>query len=151
MFGAGRLEQTAFWDYGPELSRRFRALKIWLALKHHGAEAFSASIEEDLQLARALADKVRATRRLELLSRGDLGIVCFRYVPPGKRLPEVDLTRLNEAVLLAVQRRGRAFVSNARVRGRFALRACLVNYRTTEADLDVLLGEVTEAGVSLLR
>ena len=145
MFGAGRLEQTAFWDYGPELSRRFRALKIWLALKHHGAEAFSEAIEEDLTLARALADKVRATRGLELLSRGDLGIVCFRYVPPGPRLPEADLTRLNESVLVAVQRRGRAFVSNALVRGRFALRACLVNYRTTGTDLENLIREVLSA------
>ncbi|HET8946044.1 MAG TPA: aminotransferase class V-fold PLP-dependent enzyme, partial [Candidatus Polarisedimenticolia bacterium] len=151
MFGSGRLEQTAFWDYGPELSRRFRALKIWLALKHHGAEAFSASIEEDLQLARLLAEKVRGTRGLELLSRGDLGIVCFRYVPPGPRLPEADLTRLNEAVLVSLQRRGRAFVSNALVRGRFALRACLVNYRTTGADLDMLLREVQGAGESVLR
>lgn len=151
LFGAGRLEQTAFWDYGPELSRRFRALKIWLALKHHGAEAFSRSIEEDLQLARTLADKVRATRRLELLSRGDLGIVCFRYVPPGPRLPETELTRLNEAVLVAVQRRGRAFVSNALVRGRFALRACLVNYRTTGADLEILLREVLAAGDDAVR
>src|SRR4029078_904949 len=96
MFGAGRLEQTAFWDYGPELSRRFRALKIWLALKHHGAEAFSRSIEEDLQLARALADRRSAARGLELLSRGDLGIVCFRYVPPGPRLPEAALQRLQQ-------------------------------------------------------
>jgi glutamate/tyrosine decarboxylase-like PLP-dependent enzyme len=151
MFGAGRLEQTAFWDYGPELSRRFRALKIWLALKHHGAEAFAASIEEDLQLATRLAEKVRAAGRLELLSRGDLGIVCFRYVPGGARLPETDLTRLNEAILVAVQRRGRAFVSNALVRGRFALRACLVNYRTTAADLDTLVREVVAAGESLAR
>jgi glutamate/tyrosine decarboxylase-like PLP-dependent enzyme len=145
MFGSGRLEQTAFWDYGPELSRRFRALKIWLALKHHGAETFSEAIEQDLQLARRLADKVKAARRLELLSRGDLSIVCFRYVPPGPRLPEADLTRLNEKILVAVQRRGRAFVSNALVRGRFALRACLVNYRTTEADLDLLVREVLVA------
>ena len=150
MFGAGRLEQTAFWDYGPELSRRFRALKIWLALKHHGAELFSEAIEQDLQLAAVLADKVKATRRLELLSRGDLGIVCFRYVPPGPRLPEADLTALNERVLVAVQRRGRAFVSNAQVRGRFALRACLINYRTTAADLDLLIREVLAAGGSLL-
>jgi glutamate/tyrosine decarboxylase-like PLP-dependent enzyme len=94
---------------------------------------------------------VRAARGLELLSRGDLGIVCFRYVPPGPRLPEAELTRLNEAVLVAVQRRGRAFVSNALVRGRFALRACLVNYRTTEADLETLLREVLAAGESVLR
>ena len=146
MFGSERLERFAFWDYGPELSRRFRALKIWMMLKHHGAGTFAAAIEENLRLARRLEEKVRATRGLELLNRSDLGIVCFRYVPPGPRLPEADLTRLNERVMVTVQKRGRVFVSNARVRGRFALRACLVNYRTTGADLDTLVAETIRAG-----
>jgi aromatic-L-amino-acid/L-tryptophan decarboxylase len=136
MFGAGRLEQHAFWDYGPELSRRFRALKIWLGFKYHGAGEFARAIEEDLRLARLLAQKVREAPRLELLSAGDLGIVCFRYVPSGPRRPETDLERLNE----------RLFVSNARVRGRFALRACIVNYRTTEFDLDLLVQRAQTLG-----
>jgi glutamate/tyrosine decarboxylase-like PLP-dependent enzyme len=146
MFGAGRLEQHAFWDYGPELSRRFRALKIWLGFKYHGAGEFARAIEEDLRLARVLARKVREAPRLELLSAGDLGIVCFRYVPPGPRRPEAELGRVNERLLVDVQQEGRVFVSNARVRGRFALRACLVNYRTTEVDLDLLVQRVQAIG-----
>jgi aromatic-L-amino-acid/L-tryptophan decarboxylase len=149
MFGAGRLEQHAFWDYGPELSRRFRALKIWLGFKYHGAGEFARAIEEDLRLARALARKVRDATGLELLSAGDLGIVCFRYAPPGPRRPEADLERLNERLLVDLQKEGRVFVSNARVRGRFALRACLLNYRTTEADLDLLVQRVRTIGGTL--
>jgi glutamate/tyrosine decarboxylase-like PLP-dependent enzyme len=149
VFGTERLERFAFWDYGPELSRRFRALKIWMMLKHHGASVFAEAIEENLRMARRLEAKVRGTRRLELLNRSDLGIVCFRYVPPGPRLPEADLTRLNERVMVAIQRRGRAFVSNARVRGRFALRACIINYRTSEADLDALIAETLAAGAAV--
>jgi glutamate/tyrosine decarboxylase-like PLP-dependent enzyme len=117
-----------------------------MMLKHHGAHTFAEAIEDNLRMARLLEDKIRAARGLELLNRSDLGIVCFRYVPKGPRLPEVDLTRLNERVMVAVQRRGRAFVSNARVRGRFALRACIINYRTTGADLDALVAETLAAG-----
>ena len=146
MFGVGRLEQHAFWDYGPELSRRFRALKIWLAFKYHGAGEFARAIEHDLANARLLAAKVRAARQLELLSAGDLGIVCFRYVPPGPRRPEAELEAINERLLVLLQRDGQVFVSNARVRGRFALRACILNYRTTAADLDRLVARVAALG-----
>ncbi len=146
MFGTGRLEQHAFWDYGPELSRRFRALKIWLAFKYHGAGEFARAIENDLENARRLAAKVRAARRLELLSAGDLGIICFRYVPPGPRRPEAELEAINERLLVLLQRDGQVFVSNARVRGRFALRACILNYRTTPADLDRLVARTAALG-----
>jgi glutamate/tyrosine decarboxylase-like PLP-dependent enzyme len=151
MFGAGRLEQHAFWDYGPELSRRFRALKIWLGFKYHGAGEFARAIEADLGHARLLAQKVRAARRLELLSEGDLGIVCFRYVPPGPRRPEAELEAVNERLLVLLQRDGQVFVSNARVRGRFALRACILNYRTTPADLDRLVVRVATIGQAAER
>jgi aromatic-L-amino-acid decarboxylase len=147
-FGTTPLEQFAFWDYGPELSRRFRALKVWLTFKYHGAAALAAAITEDLRLARRLARLVRATPRLELLSRGDLSIVCFRYVPEGPRRRDADLDRLNHAILMAVQREGRVFLTNARVGGRFALRACLLNYRTSERDLDLLVARVLAAGAA---
>jgi glutamate/tyrosine decarboxylase-like PLP-dependent enzyme len=150
-FGATPLEQFAFWDYGPELSRRFRALKIWLAFKYHGAATLAAAIENDIRLANVLAGKVAATPELELLSRGDLSIVCFRFVPRGRGPGEKALNRINEAILLGLQEEGRVFLTNARLGGRFALRACLLNYRTGAADLDLLVRRVVAAGERVMR
>lgn len=150
-FGDTALEQFAFWDYGPELSRRFRALKIWLAFKYHGADALAAAIEADFNHAKVLAGKVNESPRLELLSGGDLSIVCFRFVPPGRKPADRTLDRLNRSILLSLQERGKVFLTNARLGRRFALRACLLNYRTTPRDLDTLLGQVITAGNRLAR
>ncbi len=150
-FGATPLEQFAFWDYGPELSRRFRALKIWLAFKYHGAATLAEAIENDFRLANVLADKVKDAPDLEVLSRGDLSIVCFRYIPTGRKRSDRHLNRLNQAILLALQEEGKVFLTNARLGGRFALRACLLNYRTTPADLDELIRQVIRLGRRLSR
>jgi len=150
-FGATAIEQFAFWDYGPELSRRFRALKIWLAFKYHGGDVLAAAIENDFRLAKLLAGKVQDAGGLELLSRGDLGIVCFRFVPAGRRLGERELSRLNQSILLALQEAGHVFLTNARLGGRFALRVCLLNYRTTADDLDQLIRQVIRSGRRLSR
>ncbi len=147
-FGRTELENFAFWDYGPELSRRFRALKIWLTLKYHGAATLSAAIESDLGLARSLEERIRKAPRLQKLASG-LSIVCFRYVPAGPRLPEADLDRINQELLLRLQAEGRVFVSNVKVRGRFALRACIINYRTTEADLALLIERTLACGAAV--
>ncbi len=148
-FGGTPIEQFAFWDFGPELSRRFRALKIWLAFKYHGVAVFGRAITNDLGMARTLAGKVRHADRLELLSTGDLSIVCFRYVPDGRRRSGGALNRLNQAILLALQEEGRVFLTNALIGGRFALRACMLNYRSTPADLDTLIACVRKTGARL--
>jgi glutamate/tyrosine decarboxylase-like PLP-dependent enzyme len=142
-------EAYTFWDYGPELSRRFRALKVWMTLAYAGSRAIGAAIESNLDCARHLAELVDASDDFEMLAPVELSIFCFRYLPPGARTSrdrsadeERELDRLNERLMVAVQRAGSSYLSNATVNGRFALRGCVLNYRTTRDDMAVLLQDV---------
>ncbi len=135
-------EAFAFWDYGPELSRPFRALDLWLLLKSVGTRAIGEAIEENIACAKYFADLVRATDDFEMLAPVDLSIFCFRYRPRGFG---GDLDALNERVMLALQRGGSSYLSNTRVRGAFALRGCVLNYRTTRRDMEILLDDVRNA------
>ena len=140
------MSEFAFWDHGPELSRRFRALKIWFILKCHGARALRAAIDDNIRVARQLADAVDASDDFERLAPVPLSIVCFRYRPPHLRRPgDADddaLNAFNRALMVEVQRDGEAYPSNAMIGSRFALRACIVNYRTTSADVEKFLGAI---------
>ena len=135
-------EAFAFWDYGPELSRPFRALDLWLLLKSAGTKAIGEAIENNIACAKYFADLVRATDDFEMLAPVDLSIFCFRYRPRGF---SGDLDALNERIMLEVQRSGGSYLSNARVRGVFALRGCVLNYRTTKRDMEILLEDVRSA------
>ena len=137
-----REETFAFWDHGLELSRRFRALKLWTTLRFHGARRLSAAIGEDIRLAAHLADLVADAEDFELLAGPGLSICCFRHTPP--RLDEAALDAHNERLLHALQRDGRVYLSNATIDGRFALRACITNFRTTRADIERVLTVVRE-------
>jgi len=138
------VERFAFFEESLELSRRFRALKVWLSLRYHGLRAFRESIRTDLALARHLVSAVDARPELERLAPVELSAVCFRHRGDGRRT-DAELDRWNQELLLRVVRRGRVFLSNATLRGRFALRACLVNHRTTEADVEAVVAEVLAA------
>ncbi|MFC0506371.1 pyridoxal phosphate-dependent decarboxylase family protein [Micromonospora costi] len=144
-------EAFAFWDYGPDLSRRFRALKVWMLLAHAGARAIGEAIESNLDCARHVADLVEASDDFEMLTPVGLSIFCFRYLPPSARTAttrtadEEEIDRLNERILVALQQAGSSYLSNASIDGRFALRGCVVNYRTTRADMEVLLDDVRRA------
>lgn len=139
------IEGFAFFDESFELSRRFRALKLWLSLRYHGLAAFRDSIRNDLECAERLRDRVASNPDLELLARGDLSAVCFRYRPKGTQAPEAELDALNTDLLRRIIRRGRVYLSNARIHDRFALRACIVNFRTTARDVDAVIDEVLAA------
>jgi len=151
---AAPAESFVFWEYGPELSRRFRALKVWMLLRAVGVAELRAAIEKDLACAAALAGKVDTSQDFERLAPVELSIVCFRHVPEQARraldeapVPERDvierrLDAWNERLLVALQRDGSSYMSNAAVGGRFALRACIMNHRTTLADMDVLLADL---------
>ncbi len=138
-------EAFAFWDYGPELSRRFRALKIWFTLRYYGVRRLAAAISDDNLLAQYLAKAVEKSSDFELLAPVELSICCFRYVPPELRGDEDALNELNARVMHRVQRGGEAYISNATIRGKFALRACITNFRTTTADIDYTLDVIRKA------
>ena len=135
-------ETFAFWDHGLELSRRFRALKLWAILRFHGARRLAAAIGEDVRLATHLAQLVADAEDFELLAGPGLSICCFRHAPA--HLDEPALDAHNERILQALQRDGRVYLSNATIDGRFALRACITNFRTTRADVERVLEVVRE-------
>jgi glutamate/tyrosine decarboxylase-like PLP-dependent enzyme len=141
-------EAFAYWDYGPELSRPFRALPLWMLIRSVGVNALAGAIEENMACARYFADLVACTEDVEMLCPVGLSIFCFRYRPRGFA---GDLDALNEKVMLRLQRGGSSYVSNTSVNGRFTLRGCVLNYRTTRRDMEVLLEDVREAGRSVLE
>ncbi|MFO1056221.1 MAG: pyridoxal-dependent decarboxylase [Dongiaceae bacterium] len=128
------VEGFAFFEESMELSRRFRALKLWLSLQYHGRAAFREAIARDLRHARLLVEEIGATPALELAAPVGLSAVCFRHRAGD-----------NAAILRRVIARGRVYLSNATIDGRFALRACFVNHRTTEADVRAIVAEVMAA------
>jgi glutamate/tyrosine decarboxylase-like PLP-dependent enzyme len=135
-------EAFAFFDQSLELSRRFRALRLWLSLRYHGLAAFRAAIHEDLRHARLLAELVEAEPSLELLAPVELSAVCFRWTDGGDG---ATLDARNAEILRRVGRRGRVSISNATIRGAFALRACFVNHLTTDDDVAAIVDEVLAA------
>ncbi|HEU4767776.1 MAG TPA: pyridoxal-dependent decarboxylase [Pyrinomonadaceae bacterium] len=136
-------EAFAFWDYGVELSRRFRALKVWLTLSYYGTRRIAEAVSSDISLAAYLGELVSTAEDFELLTPVELSICCFRYVLPGST--EADLDRLNERIMGRVQTGGRAYLSNATVGGRFALRACITNFRTTKSDIEETIEAIRDA------
>jgi len=138
------IESFAFFEESIELSRRFRALKLWLSIRYHGIAAFRNAIQNDLAHARRLAEAIVDQSELELVAPVELSAVCFRYQGKGG-LSEGDLNRLNPAILKRVIERGRVYLSNASLRAKFCLRACIVNHRTTDADVDSVIAEVLES------
>jgi aromatic-L-amino-acid/L-tryptophan decarboxylase len=137
--GLVRDEAFAFWDYGPDLSRPFRALDLWLLIKYVGAAALAEAVESNIACAKHLEKLVEASDDFEMLAPVELSIFCFRYRLRGFA---GDLDALNEETLVRLQRDGSSYLSNARIRGQFALRGCVLNYRTTLDDMQTLLDDV---------
>jgi glutamate/tyrosine decarboxylase-like PLP-dependent enzyme len=127
-------EAFAFFEESIELSRRFRALKLWMSLQYHGRRAFREAIARDLHHAQVLAETIASHPELELLAPTPLSAVCFRH-----------RTKDNEAILRHVIARGRVYLSNATINDQFALRACFVNHRTKIDDVRAIVSEVIAA------
>jgi glutamate/tyrosine decarboxylase-like PLP-dependent enzyme len=142
VIGLERDEAFAFWDYGPELTRPFRALDLWLLIKYAGAERLSQAIEDNIACAEYFQGLVNVSDDFEMLTPVGLSVFCFRYKPENFT---GDLDALNERLLVEVQRAGSTYLSNAKVHGHFALRGCVLNYRTTKSDMERVLEDVRKA------
>ncbi len=147
---------TNYVDYGPQNSRGFRALKVWLALRQVGAAGYRTMIGDDIRLSRLMAEAVDRHPDLQLTSQA-LSITTFRYVPGhlaagvGTEETERELDVLNRALLDRLQREGEIYVSNAVINGRYVLRACIVNFHTELADVEALPGIVARCGRAIYQ
>jgi aromatic-L-amino-acid decarboxylase len=150
MFGEEADEAFVCWDYGPELSRRFRALKVWMLLKGVGLDRLSDAIENNIACALHLESMVRASDDFEMVAPVELSIFCFRHVPAQLRNESAEtINAYNERLLVALQRDGSSYLSNTMLGGRFALRGCVLNYRTTLRDMEILLDDLRRVARSL--
>ena len=131
----------------PESSQRGRALSVWATLHAYGRAGYQAMVERHLDLAQRVAERVRAAPDLELLADVPLNIVCFRVRPPGA--PEEGLDDLNQRVGRGVLEDGRVYVGTTRYAGRTAFRPAIVNWRTVERDVDLLVDVVRELAARL--
>jgi len=119
-------------DTGVQLGRRFRALKLWMILRHFGAEGIRARLAEHMRLARLFASWVDEHADFERLAPVPFSVVCFRCRPSGRELSEAELERLNQGLLDRLNATGEVFLSHTKLDGRFTLRLAVGNLRTEE-------------------
>ncbi|MFW9905735.1 MAG: pyridoxal phosphate-dependent decarboxylase family protein [Candidatus Thorarchaeota archaeon] len=141
--------KTWFSDYGIQLSRGFRALKVWMSLKEHGILKYGRLIQQNIDQAQYLVDLIKSTPELELLAPVPLNIVCFRYVSDS--LPDSSLNDLNTELLLSLQESGVAVPSNTVLNGRYTLRVAITNHRSQKKDFDILIENTVKIGNELLQ
>lgn len=138
-------------DYTPELSRGFKALKVWFAMMQHGTEALGARIEDNVADARWLAEAVTAHPDLQALHPLTLNILCLRFNPADRDLPDAALNKLNAEIVVRLHESGVAAPSVSRLDGHTAIRVALVNHRARQEDLQVLLDAVIALGHTILN
>ena len=143
------IESHTYFEESIELSRRFRALKLWFSLQYHGMTAFRGSIQKDLRHAQRLGALITKTPELELMAPIELSAVCFRYVG-DLRSPFPEADGVNLGILRRINERGRVYLSNATLHSKFCLRVCIVNHRTTDSDIDEVVPEVLAAAKEVL-
>ena len=142
------IEGFAFFEESMELSRRFRALKIWLSLRFHGLQAFRDAIRLNLDQAQRLAAAVESRAELELVGPVELSAVCFRHLV-SNRASEDQRNQFNLELLKKIVSRGNIYLSNAELKGKFCLRACIVNHLATDADVDGIVPEALAAAAEI--
>lgn len=150
-FGSDEQHLTVnYYEYGLQNSRGFRALKVWLALQQAGRKGYAEMIAEDIRLSELMFTLAEQHPELEPVTQC-LSIATFRYIPPGADPGDSTLlNKINEALLNNLQQGGRAFMSNAVLNGRYCLRSCIVNFRTSEQDVREVMEIVVEEGRKLV-
>ena len=138
-----------FAERGVQLSRGFRALKVWMSFKTHGLNAFAQLIHQNVRQAHYLAGLVTKHPRLELLAPVPLNVVCFRFVVPPPGADDARLNELNKEILLRIQESGLAIPSQTMLNGKFAIRVAITNHRSRREDFDLLVQAVVEHGSAL--
>lgn len=133
-------------NYGLELSRGFKALKVWMSIKEHGIQKYAGQIEKNIKQARYLGSLIRNDPKLELLAAIPLNIVCFRYRGDAT-MEKLDL--INKEIVMTLQEKGIASPSSTLIGGKYAIRVAITNHRSTLADFDELVRHTTEIGDSL--
>jgi glutamate/tyrosine decarboxylase-like PLP-dependent enzyme len=136
-----------FSDYGLQLSRGFKALKVWMSIKEHGITKFGQLMDQNIQQAHYLAGLVRGEQKLELMAPVEINIVCFRYNPGG--MDEAALNELNKELVIHLHEGGLVAPSYTTLGGKYCLRAAIANHRTHRSDLDLLVQEVVRVGEAL--
>jgi len=136
-----------FSDYGVQLSRQFRALKVWMSIKEHGLDRFGRMIARNVEQAHYLGGLIAAQPRLELTAPIGLDIVCFRYNPGG--LDDAALDAINRELLLQLQEQGIAAPSYTTIRNKYCLRVAIANHRSQRSDFDALIEAVLRIGALL--
>ena len=143
----GLIAGTFLADYSFELSRGFKALKIWMSLKENGVAKFGRLIDQNIEQAQYLERRILAEQKLELVAPVGLNIVCFRYA--NGRSDEAGLKALNTEIMLRIQESGLAVPSDTTVAGKHCLRVAINNHRTTRADLDLFIDAVLKVGAQI--
>jgi aromatic-L-amino-acid/L-tryptophan decarboxylase len=133
-----------FSEYGVQLSRGFRALKVWMSLKEHGTAKYGRLVDQNCEQTKYLVALVEKEPELTMMAPAPLNIACFRFAPRG--VDDARADAINEEILYGLQESGTAIPSSTVLRGRFALRVCIVNHRTRREDLDLLVREVLQRG-----
>ncbi len=137
-----------FTDYGLQLSRQFRALKVWMSIKEHGLDRFGRMIARNVEQAHYFGHLVKSEPSMELLAPIGLDIVCFRFNPGG--LDDEKLNALNKEILMQLHEQGIAAPSYTSLQGRYCLRIAIANHRSKQEDFDVLAREVVRIGRELV-
>lgn len=140
-------------DFGPDLSRGFRALKVWATFKVYGTDAIGATISRTCELARYLEDRIATTPELKLMASVELNIVCFRYRfgAAFNTVPDVRCNQLNSSIVVALHESGEVAPSTTLIDGHVVIRAAIVNHRTTHTEIDTLFEAVLREGRALLK
>ena len=142
--GVGRLD---FNEHYFQLSRNAKALKIWMSVKAYGMTRIREMIQKDIDLTHYLAEQIESSPDFEIKSRSNLAVACFRYV--GDIEEEQEIARINQELIPVLERDGRVFVTGTRLNGEFVLRACIINHRKQESDIDFLLKVIRELAQNL--